>query len=168
MNTSPSIDDILAGVIQALGDEIAPAIVEPKAHATLAMAQSLLQSVRQVLPIYDQSLVEEHNEMIRVLQETAAALDGVDAGAARRIAEVAASEGTREPVPALPDRDAVIDGHRALTTALAGVLRDLDELQRDGIEQADEGLDRVRAHLAPRYLRVSQALTVEGGLIGRG
>ena len=168
MNTSPSIDDILAGVIQVLGEEITPAITEPKAHATLAMAQSLLQSVRQVLPIYDQSLVEEHNDMIQVLRDTSAALDGIEADAAYRIAEVAASEGSRDPIPAPPDREVVIEGHRALTTALAGVLRDLDELQRDGVEQADAALHCVRSHLGPRYLRVSAALTVEGGLIGRG
>ena len=168
MNTSPSIDDLLAGVIKALEDEVMPALTEPKPQATTAMAQSLLQTVRQLLPVYDQCLVEEHNEMIRVLHDTAGALDGVDAEPARRIAALAASEGARDEIPTPPDRDEVIAGHRALTTALAGVVRDLDELQRAGVDQADEALDVVRSHLGPRYLRVAATVTVEGGMIGRG
>ena len=128
MNTSPSIDDLLAGVIQALGDEVLPALTDAKAQATAAMSQSLLQTVRQLLPVFDQCLVEEHNDMIEVLQNASAALDGVDADAARRIGELAASEGARETIPAPPDRDAVIAGHRALTTALGDVIRESVEL----------------------------------------
>ena len=168
MNTSPSIDDLLAGVIQALGDEVLPALTDAKAQATAAMSQSLLQTVRQLLPVFDQCLVEEHNDMIQVLQDASAALDGVDADAARRIGELAASEGARETIPAPPDRDAVIAGHRALTTALGDVVRDLDELQRAGIGQADEALGIVRTHLGPRYLRDAATVTVQGGMIGRG
>ena len=168
MNTSPSIDDLLAGVIQALGDEVLPALTDAKAQATAAMSQSLLQTVRQLLPVFDQCLVEEHNDMIQVLQDASAALDGVDADAARRIGELAASAGSREPIPAPPDRDAVIDGHRALTTALGDVIRDLDELQRAGIGQADDALNVVRTHLGPRYLRDAATVTVQGGMIGRG
>ena len=137
MNTSPSIDDLLAGVIQALGDEVLPALTDAKAQATAAMSQSLLQTVRQLLPVFDQWLVEEHNEMIQVLQDAAAALAGVEADAAQRITALAASEGARDEIPAPPDRDTVIAGHRALTTALGDVVRDLDELQRAGVDQAD-------------------------------
>lgn len=168
MNTSPSIDDLLAGVIQALGDEVLPALTDAKAQATAAMSQSLLQTVRQLLPVYDRCLVEEHNDMIQVLRDTAGALDGVDADAARRISDLAGTEGARESIPAPPDRDTVIAGHRALTTALGTVIRDLDELQRAGVDQADEALNVVRTHLGPRYLRDAATVTVQGGMIGRG
>ena len=132
------------------------------------MSQSLLQTVRQLLPVYDQCLVEEHNDMIRVLHDASVALAGVDAEAAHRIAALAATEGSRDEIPAPPDRDTVIAGHRALTTALGDVVRDLDELQRAGVAQADEALTVVRAHLGPRYLRDAATVTVEGGMIGRG
>ncbi|MEM7286045.1 MAG: hypothetical protein AAF480_06815 [Actinomycetota bacterium] len=168
MNTSPSIDDLLAGVIQALGDQVLPALTDAKAQATAAMSQSLLQTVRQLLPVYDRCLVEEHNDMIQVLQDASAALAGIDAEAAQRIAATAASEGARDEIPTPPDRDAVIAGHRALTTALGDVVRDLDELQRAGIDQADDALDIVRTHLGPRYLRDAATVTVGGGMIGRG
>ena len=168
MNTSPSIDDLLAGVIQALGDEVLPNLTDAKAQATAAMSQSLLQTVRQLLPIYDQCLVEEHNDMIRVLQDTSAALADVDAEPAQRIAALATAESARDEFPAPPDREAVIAGHRALTTALGDVIRDIDELQRAGVAQADEALDVVRSHLGPRYLRDAATVTVQGGMIGRG
>ena len=74
MNTSPSIDDLLEGVIKVLGEEVPPAVTGAKPQASTAMAMSLLQTVRQLLPVYDEYLVEEHNDMISVLADTAAAL----------------------------------------------------------------------------------------------
>lgn len=165
MNTSPSIDDLLEGVIKVLGEEVLPSVADPKPQASTAMAMSLLQSVRQLLPVYDGYLVEEHNAMIEVLHNTAAALGDADPDTAQRIAARARN---REPFPAPVDREAVMEGHRALTLALADTMRDLDELQRADIAEAHAALDVVRAHLGPRYLRDAATIVVEGGMVGRG
>ena len=49
MNTTPTIDDILEGLIVALQNEIIPHLANPKSMATAMMMQSLVQQVRQVL-----------------------------------------------------------------------------------------------------------------------
>ncbi len=74
MNSFPSIDQMLAGALLAIDDEILPALNNPKAYATAQMMQSLIQGVRQMLPVIEERLIEEHNDMIRTLHETAAAL----------------------------------------------------------------------------------------------
>ena len=58
MNSSPSIDQMLAGVLIAIDDEILPALNNPKAAATAQMVQSLIQGVRQMLPVVDEQLVD--------------------------------------------------------------------------------------------------------------
>ena len=74
MLTSPSMDDLIEGVIIALQTDIIPAIVNPKAVATAAMAMSVLQQVRQTLPVNDQYMAEEHNGMTKALRDAAAEL----------------------------------------------------------------------------------------------
>jgi len=53
MNTVPSVDDLLEGFIIAINNEIMPFLNNPKAVATAAMMQSLLQEVRQVFSDLD-------------------------------------------------------------------------------------------------------------------
>ena len=43
MIVNPSVDQILEGVMMSLEDDIAPAVTNPKASATIQMIQSLLQ-----------------------------------------------------------------------------------------------------------------------------
>jgi hypothetical protein len=74
MITSPTIDQILEGVIISLADDIMPSIENPKAAANCLMVQSLLQGVRQLLTVIDDQLVDEHNDMIAVLRRSAEAL----------------------------------------------------------------------------------------------
>jgi hypothetical protein len=77
MNTVPSIDDLLEGFIISLNNEIMPFLNNPKAVATAAMMQSLLQEVRQILPIFDVTIAEEHNQMTRTLRDVATVLGDV-------------------------------------------------------------------------------------------
>ncbi|MGA1570217.1 MAG: hypothetical protein ACO38K_11185 [Ilumatobacteraceae bacterium] len=58
MITSPTIDQILEGVIISLADDIMPSIDNPKAAANCLMVQSLLQGVRQLLTVIDDQLVD--------------------------------------------------------------------------------------------------------------
>jgi hypothetical protein len=168
MNTSPSIDQILEGVLIAIDDEIVPALNNPKAHATAQMMQSLIQSVRQMLPVLDDQLVDEHNDMIRVLAETATVLGDVTGDGADRIRERAATLGQWDDLPAPPDREAIIAAHTELGRALEATLLDLDELQRAGVVSADEAVQVVRGHLGPRYVRDAETIMVGEGFVGRG
>lgn len=168
MNTSPSIDDLLAGVIVAIETDIVPELQTMKGHATAQMMQSLLQGVRQLLPVYDAYVVDEHNDMTAVLRDMAATLDSVDGDAADRIRARAATLGSWPDLPAPLDQAAVITAHRALSEALADSMRDLDELQRDGVDAADTALDIMRGHLGPRYVRDTRTFCIDGGMLGRG
>lgn len=168
MNTTPSVDQILEGLILALDDEILPALNNPKAYATAQMMQSLIQSVRQTLPVMDQQLIEEHNDMIRTLGDTAEALGDVPGEAAERVRERAATFGRIEPLPAPIDRATVVEAHTELGRAIEATFVDLDELQRAGVSAADDALQVVRGHLGPRYVRDAATIMVGAGFVGRG
>ncbi len=168
MNTSPSIDSILEGLIMAIDDEIVPALGNPKAHATAQMMQSLLQGLRQTLPVLDASFVDEHNEMIRTLRDTAAALGDVAGPAADRVRERAATFGQRDELPAPLERERVVAAHTELGRAIEASFLDLDELQRAGLSSADDAVQVLRGHLGPRYVHEAATIMIDGGMIGRG
>lgn len=168
MITSPSIDDMLEGVVLALETDILPNLENPKAQASAQMMQSLLQGVRQLLPVFEISLVAEHNSMNEALRNAAAALESIEGPAADRIRERAATLGAAEDLPAPADPDATVAAHRARTEAVRDSLYDLDELQRDGIAEADESLTVLRAMLTPHYLSYMGTFPMQGGMLGRG
>jgi len=168
VNTSPSIDQMLEGVLISISTDIIPNLVNPKAHASAQMMQSVIQGVRQLLPVYDQYLAEEHNQMMEVLREVAGAIDGSTGSAADRIRERATTLGAGDDVPIPLDRDVVMAAHRELGFALQETMVDLDELQRAGEDDADAALDIVRGHMGPRIMRDVQTFLVGDALLGRG
>jgi len=168
VNTSPSLDDLLAGVIISIETDIVPELQTMKGHATAQMMQSLLQGVRQLLPVYDAYVTDEHNDMTAVLRDAADALEGVDGAAVDRIRARAATLGQWADRPAPPDRAELVDAHRQLSQALTDTMRDLDELQRTDVAEADAALDVLRGHLGPRYVRDTQSFCIDGGMLGRG
>lgn len=87
MITSPTIDDMLEGVILAVETDILPHLEDAKAQASAQMMQSLLQGVRQLLPVYESSLVEQHNAMNAALRDAAALLADVTGPEADRMRE---------------------------------------------------------------------------------
>ena len=93
---------MLEGVIISISTDIVPNLVNPKAHATAQMMQSILQGIRQLLPVYDQYLAEEHNQMMDVLRDVAATIGDSAGPAADRIRDRAATlgQGRRGPDPA--------------------------------------------------------------------
>ena len=127
MNTVPTVDDLLEGFIIALNNEIMPFLNNPKAVATAAMMQSLLQEIRQVLPVFDRTIAEEHNQMTQTLRDVAALLHGVSGEEADRIRSRASTLGalTDVPVPVAGDR-----GHLERTAAIAA---DLVRAARGGV-----------------------------------
>lgn len=168
MNTAPTLDDLLEGLIVALSSEVMPFLNNPKAMATTAMMQSLLQQVRQVLPIFDRVIAEEHNQMTRTLCDVAAALQGVNGAEADRIRARATTLGAQADVPVPVDQSPVRAAHSALGFALQDTIEDLDALQRAGHAQADEALKRLRQFLLPTIVSQVAAISVGGGMVGRG
>jgi hypothetical protein len=168
MYTSPSLDDLLLGLQVAIENELKPFLSTPTAQATAAMMQSVIQEIRQALPVYDTYLVDEHNAMVRVLRDVAEALGDAAGPEADRIRARAAELGSRADLPAPPDRAAIAAAHREMADALEAELWDLDVLQRAGDTRADRALDVLRAHVGPRLIRDVETLTISGGLLGRG
>lgn len=168
MNTVPSVDDLLEGFIIAINNEIMPFLNNPKAVATAAMMQSLLQEVRQVLPIFDKTIAEEHNQMTLTLREVAAKLEGISGAEADRIRDRAATLGALSDVAIPADQAPVREAHQKLGYALQDTISDLDVLQRAGETKADEALLRLREFLMPAIVTHVSAISVNGGMVGRG
>jgi len=169
MITSPTIDDLLEGVILALDTDIMPALDDsPKAQASAQMMQSLLQGIRQLLPEYEASLVREHNEMNAALRDAAKELEGIEGPEADRMRERAAGIASEPDLPAPGDKEAIRAAHRARSEAVRDCIYDLDVLQRAGIAEADASLQVLRAMLTPHYLNYIGTFPMQGGMLGRG
>lgn len=168
MNTTPTIDDILEGLIVALQNEIIPHLANPKSVATAMMMQSLVQQVRQVLPMLDASIAQEHNEMTRTLRDVAAVLGDVAGPEADRIRDRAVTLGALADVPVPVDQAPVREAHARLGYGLQETIADLDVLQRAGHASADAALQRLREYLMPTILNNIAAISVGGGMVGRG
>jgi len=159
---------MLEGVLISLSTDILPNVVNPKAAASAQMMQSIIQGIRQLLPVYDQYLAEEHNQMMGVLRDVAAAIGDSSGAAADRIRERAATLGQGDEIPIPLEREVVMAAHRQLGLALQDSMIDLDELQRAGDSDADAGLQMVREHMGPRIMRDVQTFLVGDALLGRG
>ena len=168
MNTVPSVDDLLEGFIIAINNEIMPFLNNPKAVATAAMMQSLLQEVRQVLPVFDKTIAEEHNQMTLTLREVAAKLEGISGAEADRIRDRATTLGALSDVAIPTDQAPVREAHQKLGYALQDTISDLDVLQRAGETKADEALLRLREFLMPTIVNHVAVTSVGGGMVGRG
>jgi hypothetical protein len=168
MMTKPLVDDLLEGLIVALENEIIPFITSPKAQSTGLMMQSIIQEIRQVLPVFDTYIAIEHNQMTQVLKDMSAALDGVNGAEADRIRDRAKTLGARADVVVPVDQEPIRASHRELGYALQDNMTDLDVLQRAGETKADVALQILRAHLMPRIVRDVEILTVGAGVAGRG
>jgi len=168
MMTKPLVDDLLEGLIVALENEIIPFITSPKAQSSGLMMQSIIQEIRQILPVFDMYIAIEHNQMTQVLKDMSAALDGVNGAEADRIRDRAKTLGARADVVVPVDQEPIRASHRELGYALQDNMTDLDVLQRAGETKADVALQILRAHLMPRIVRDVETLTVGAGVAGRG
>ncbi len=168
MMTNPTLDDLLEGLIVSLENEIMPHVSSPKAHVMCQMVQSLIQEVRQSLPVYDTYIAQEHNEMTQVLRDVAAALGDTSGPEADRIRARATTLGALANVPMPAAQEPIRAAHRELSYALQDCMTDLDVLQRAGNTLADTALQSIRAHILPRIVRDVETLTIAGGMAGRG
>jgi len=168
MMTNPTLDDLLEGLIVSLENEIMPHVGSPKAYTMCQRVQSLIQEVRQAMPVYDTYIAQEHNGMTKVLRDVAAALGDTTGPEADRIRTRATTLGTKADVPMPADQEPIRAAHQELGYALQDCITDLDVLQRAGNTRADTALQSIRAHLLPRIVRDVATLTMAGGMAGRG
>jgi hypothetical protein len=132
------------------------------------MMQSVLMGVRQMLPVYDALLVDEHNGMTKALRDAAAALGDAAGPHADSIRGLAATLGSQPDLPEPPARADLMAAHREVGEGLVQAVLALDELQRAGDARADAALDVLRAHFATRVQRDVDVITMGGGFVGRG
>lgn len=168
MYTSPSADDMLEAVQIALQKDIAPECTSERAQVAIAMAQALLQSARQVIPVAQQYMVEEHNQMLALYADIAKALEGCSEPEAQRIRQLASDIADRAPLPEMPPYNQIAAAHDKLTEGLVDVVRDLDALIRRGNDAGTEALMRFRAAMGPRIARDFGTIVVGAGMAGRG
>ncbi len=159
---------MLEGVLISISADIIPNVANPKAQASAQMMQSIIQGIRQLLPVYDQYLAEEHNQMMELLRNVAVQLDGTPGEAADRIRDRASTLGAGDEVPIPLDPAVVMAAHRELGFAVQATMIDLDELQRDGSTDAHAGLETIREHMGPRLVRDVQTFIAGDALVGRG
>lgn len=101
-------------------------------------------------------------------RDVAALLHGVTGEEADRIRGRASTLGALTDVPVPADQQPVRDAHQKLGYALQDTISDLDVLQRAGETRADEALTRLRMFLMPTIVNHVAAISVGGGMVGRG
>ncbi len=168
MYTVPSPGDLIESVMISLMKDVMPELQSQKAQVAVMMMQAILQSTRQAIPVYQQIMAQEHNQMTATFRDMADAIGKSAGPEADRIRGRAKELGGRPDMPALPAYDELASSYRELSTALVDTLSDLDVLIREGNSAAEEALGRMRQHLGPRAMRDFTTYVVGVGMAGRG
>ncbi len=168
MYTNPTPSDILEGVIVALQNDVLPNVNTQKAAVATVMIQALVQQARQMIPAYLQTLALEHADMTGVLEDMAAALEGIDSPEADRVRARALEAANGPAFPIIPALTEVAAAHRALTAAMTENIRDLDAIITAGNPAGEAALTRMRVHLGPRLMNDFATMVVSAGAVGRG
>jgi hypothetical protein len=167
MFTHPSSDELLEGCIISLQNDILPNLANQHAQVCAVMMQALLQCVRQRIPVEQQIMAAEHNQMTALFRGLRTLANG-DSKAGVRLRERAEACGAQEDVPVPPAFDEVVSRYRELSQAMVETIDDLDELIREGDESAQEALLQVRAYLGARTATDFGTLVIGAGMAGRG
>ena len=168
MYTTPSVADIVDGVIASLMRDVMPELTSQKAVVALVMAQSLLEGIKQRVPIEQQLMASEHNQMTALYRQMARTVDSVRGEAADRIRQRAASLGALADLPVVPNFDDLSTAYRALSQGLVETLEELDALIRSGSAEAEAALQEMRTYLGPRTIAEFTTYFVGAGMAGRG
>jgi soluble cytochrome b562 len=168
MYTLPSAEDLIEGVMISLQRDVMPELQSQKAQVAVLMMQALLQSARQAIPVQQQIMAAEHNEMTAALRDIAAIIADSAGPEATRIRDRAKTLGQRDDLPAIPAYEELATAYRQLSQSLVDTLDDLDILVREGNTAAEAALTRLRQHLGPRTAREFGTYVVGAGMAGRG
>lgn len=168
MYTSPSIADVIDGVIASLNRDVIPELQSQKAVVAVIMMQTLLEGVKQRVPVEQQTMAAEHNQMTAVFRQMAQTIDGAAGPEADRVRERATTFGAYADLPQLPAFDDLTRAYRELSQGLVDSLEDLDVLIRNGNEEAETALQQMRTYLGPRTVADFTTYFVGAGMAGRG
>jgi len=168
MYTTPSIQDMVEGIVVSLNADILPELQSQKAQTCAIMMQTLLQCIAQLAPVQQQLMAAEHNEMTATLRDVAAIVGESGGPEAERIRERAQTLGARPDTAPIPSYDEIATDHRELSQGLIETLDDLDGLIRGGNSTGEAALARLRQHLGPRTMQEYGTFVVGQGMAGRG
>ncbi|MEP7214750.1 MAG: hypothetical protein ABI782_00770 [Anaerolineaceae bacterium] len=168
MLTTPSIAEVIDGIQISLARDIMPEVKSANAQTCVVMIQALLQTIAQRVPVEQQLMAAEMNEMTATLREVAGLVGSSRGSAAASIRSRAKTLGGRDDVPPVPSYDEVNAAHRELSQAIVDTLADVDVLLRAGNKKAEGALARLRQHIAPRTLQEFGVYTIGAGMAGRG
>lgn len=167
MFTHPSSDELLEGCIISLQKDILPNLANEHAQVCAVMMQALLQCVRQRVPVEQQIMAAEHNQLIGLFRDLEP-LANAESEAGKRLRERAHSCASRDELPTPPAFDDVCARYRDLSQAVVETLDDLDALISEGDQSAQEALLKVRTYLGQRTATDFATLVVGAGMAGRG
>ena len=142
MYTTPSIADMVEGIIVSLNADILPELQSQKAQTCAIMMQTLLQCIAQLAPVQQQLMAAEHNEMTAALRDVAAIVGESSGAEAERIRQRAQTLGARPDTAPIPSYDEIATDHRELSQGLIETLDDLDGLIRGGNSTGEAALTR--------------------------
>jgi hypothetical protein len=168
MYTKPNPGDLIDAVMVSLNQDILPELQSQKAQVTCVMMGQILQAVRTAIPVFQQIMAQEHNEMTAVLRDVGAIVGESAGTAADRIRARSQGLGLREDIPVPMAYEDLAAAYKELSEGLVETLDDLDALIRGGSTAADEALLRLREHLGPRTMREVGTYVAGVGMAGRG
>lgn len=168
MYTRPRAADMIDGVLSTLLRDVMPELTSQKAVVAVIMAQALLENVKQRIPVEQQLMAAEHNQMIELYGRMASTIGAASGQEAERIRERGRTLGTREPVATIPAYTDLQDSYRELSAGLVETLRDLDPLIVAGNADAEAALQDMRGYLGPRTIAEFTTYFVGAGMAGRG
>ena len=168
MYTSPSIAEVIDGVIASLNRDVIPELQSQKAVVAVIMMQTLLEGVKQRVPIEQQTMAAEHNQMTALFRQMAETIGDAPGPEAARIRQRASTFGSYADLPQLPAFDALTGAYRDLSQGLVETLEDIDHLIRNGNDDAETALQQMRAYLGPRTIADFTTYVVGAGMAGRG
>lgn len=168
MYTKPGAADMIDGVLASLRNDIMPELTTQKAIVAVVMMQTLLEGVKQRIPVEQQIMAAEHNQMVALYGQMASTIGAAPGPEADRIRERATTLGAIEALPTLPNYDDLQAAYRELSEGLVATLEDLDVLIQQGSPGAEEALQQMRGYLGPRVVADFTTYFVGAGMAGRG
>lgn len=168
MYTRPSPGDIIDGVIASLNRDIMPELTSQKAVVAVIMMQTLLEGVKQRVPVEVQLMAAEYNEMAALYRQMGATIAGSSGPAAEHIRNRAATLGARAELPTVPVYGELLAGYREFSEGLIATLDDLDVLIRSGDARGEAALQELRAYLGTRMASEFTTYVSGAGMAGRG
>jgi len=171
MYDSPNAKDLIASVERVLQGAVLPHVADPLARQKAEMCLAVLHWAGRVVPIEQQLLASETNEMQALFARLAALFANADSPEACRLRERGQRAQGRGPWPALPAYRDLLDVHRSLSEGLIPMLDDLHALDACDCPAAKDGLSQLRAYLSRRSrldLEVYLGAAPTGAMVGRG